>query len=120
MESTRCREDEELEAYVDRVESTISQDLGISVTPFTCKDKVMTHLLSYYFVSFFFISSSKLQDELIKRKRIEALPQRTVQRPNVRWQAMASQVKEVLPHVPMAVILSDLSMFTIFNYSDTV
>ncbi len=40
LEPTRCREDEELEAYVNRLESTVSQDLGISVTPFTAKDKV--------------------------------------------------------------------------------
>ena len=33
-----------------------------------------------------------------------------VRRANSRLQAMASQVKEVLPHVPMATIISDLGI----------
>ena len=33
-----------------------------------------------------------------------------VRRVNNRLQAMASQVKEVLPHVPMATIISDLGI----------
>ena len=51
------------------------------------------------------------QEELVKRRRMEAQQQpQTVQRaPNRRLQTMASQVKEVLPHVPMNTILSDLS-----------
>ena len=56
-----------------------------------------------------FIIHLIVQDELVKRKRFEAQPPRPVQRPNNRWQIMASQVKEVLPHVPISVILSDLS-----------
>lgn len=44
LEPTQCREDEELEAYVNRIESTVSQDLGVTVTSFTAKDKVQTLL----------------------------------------------------------------------------
>ncbi|XP_032794290.2 lipid droplet-regulating VLDL assembly factor AUP1 [Daphnia magna] len=87
LDPADCREDEELEAYVNRIESAISQDLGINATSFTAKDKI----------------------ELIKRKRFEAHPPRPVQRSHNRWQVMANQVKEVLPHVPISVILSDLS-----------
>jgi len=40
LEPMACREDEELEAYVSRLELAISQDLGINTTSFTAKDKV--------------------------------------------------------------------------------
>lgn len=40
LEPVNSREDEELEAYIGRLESIISTDLGLSVTPFTVKDKV--------------------------------------------------------------------------------
>lgn len=112
MEPTRCREDEELDAYVNRLELTISQDLAVSVTPFTAKDKVQTNSQLYRVSS---LTIHFAQDELVKRKRFEAQPPRAVQRPSSRWQAMASQVKEVLPHVPMAVILSDLSKHLLTN-----
>lgn len=57
-----------------------------------------------YHVKYFLI-----QDELVKRKRIEIQRVSAAPRTGNRLQMMANQVKEVLPHVPMAAILSDLS-----------
>lgn len=56
-----------------------------------------------------------IKEELVKRRRFQE-QQQHLPRPNPvsnRLQAMASQVKEVLPHVPMATILSDLSTYCI-------
>lgn len=58
----------------------------------------------------------------MKRKRVEAQRPVVVQRTgNNRLQTMASQVKEVLPHVPMATILYDLStiLYSSFVPSET-
>ena len=61
------------------------------------------------------------QEELVKRKRVDTQQPVVVRRVSGRLQAMASQVKEVLPHVPMATIISDLGIFnihSIFLFSD--
>jgi len=93
LEPTQCREDEEVSSYVGRIETTIAQALGISMTSFTVKDK----------------------EELVKRKRVDVQRPVIVRRVNGRLQAMASQVKEVLPHVPMATIIGELSRTNSIN-----
>jgi len=86
LEPTQSCEDEELGSYLNRIETGIAQALGISMTSFTVRDK----------------------EELVKRKRVDTQQPVVVRRVSGRLQAMASQVKEVLPHVPMATIISDL------------
>jgi len=93
LEPTQCCEDEEASSYMGRIETAIAQALGISMTSFTVKDK----------------------EELIKRKRMDMQHPVIVRRANSRLQAMASQVKEVLPHVPMATIISDLGRTNSIN-----
>lgn len=93
LEPTQCREDEEVSSYVDRIGTSIAQALGVSMTSFTVKDK----------------------EELVKRKRIDMQRPVIVRRVNGRLQSMASQVKEVLPHVPMATIISDLGRTNSIN-----
>ena len=41
LEPIQCCDDEELGSFVSRVETTIAQALGISVTSYTAKDKVI-------------------------------------------------------------------------------
>lgn len=45
LEPTQCREDEEVSSYVDRIGTSIAQALGVSMTSFTVKDKVMCWFL---------------------------------------------------------------------------
>jgi len=85
LEPTSCQENEDLESYVNRIETTIGEILGIAVTSYTSKDK----------------------DELVKRKIADA--QMAAHEPTSNnLEVMAAQVKEILPHVPLATIIRDL------------
>ncbi|XP_075214709.1 lipid droplet-regulating VLDL assembly factor AUP1-like isoform X2 [Lycorma delicatula] len=84
--------DETEEKFTERVEQAIAADLGIPSTSYTAADKAeyeKRYLIEYN------------QPVLITSSGQTALPCAELQQ-------MASQVKEVLPHVPVNAILQDL------------
>ncbi|XP_076804877.1 lipid droplet-regulating VLDL assembly factor AUP1-like isoform X2 [Clavelina lepadiformis] len=88
-----CKESEEAaDLFRDRVRKSMSQALGIPCSNYDASDV----------------------EELIKRKKFESrrpqqhLESRQESAINPRTKMMAKQVKDILPHVPLPIILSDL------------
>ena len=109
LEPTSCQENEDLESYVKRIEATIGEMLGIAVTSYTSKDKARG-LVKLFNQLILFLKNN--QDELVKRKIADA--QMAAHQPaSNNLEVMAAQVKEILPHVPLATIIRDLGIHEI-------
>ncbi|XP_065562386.1 lipid droplet-regulating VLDL assembly factor AUP1-like [Artemia franciscana] len=92
LPSVRKQEGEEVEHFAKRTQELIASTLDLTITNFLLSDKV----------------------ELIKRQRIDRETARRRREGaggrafNRRILSMADQVKEILPHVPLNVIIADL------------